>query len=820
MPKNLKIMQGVFAPYIICQAFTLLALFLLSSVIYAQTTIKTEIRLLPEGMLKEISEIEAPVRHPFEPEMVRIPAGSFTMGEDNNNEIADPTEPAHEVTFDYNFEVSKYEITRGEFQNFFDDPNTENDITFYENPICQGTNLSGGSDNQRKWNNLGFTQTDNHPVVCVSWDDAHAYIDWLNSTTGKVYRLLSESEWEYVARAGVTNKKYAIGLEGSNDITNVDARYGQSDGTVAVGRYAPNNFGLYDVHGNVSEIVEDCWHFAYALIPHPEDRTELVPTTNTSALGVVTAPSDGSAWKTQCQSHIFLIRLTGIEFSLYRGGDWQDTAKDRLEITYRGNAVRDISDLSGITLGTTSRSDTLGFRLARTIPDSEPIPPPELTSPPSGTAINIQLIPTEVNLVIESLGATTISLALADGGESVVTLPSPSQIELAPHIKKTSFTLTAVGSGSTTLILTISDRSGNPPQTRNIQVNGPPAPAAPELTSPPSGTAINIQSTSTEVNLVVEAESAATISLALADGGELVVNPPPSQIELAANMKETSFTLTAVGGGSTTLTLTVRDRFGEVTRDIQVNGPSTYPEMVKIPSGTFTIGRPPGESGSSAERPTRPVTIGYSFAVGKFELTQAQYGAFAAATTNVNNKWDTGDPNHPAASINVSDVETYISWLNRMTGQKYRLLSESEWEYAARAGTETAYSTGSNSITTQTANYNNSSGAVEVGRYPANAWGLHDVHGNVSEWVADCWHDNYGYPRKEPYPLTAPTDGSVWDINCDNPMNNVYRSGSFNEKRAIGIRSATRITQIKTNRKNFLGVRIARTLETSDPNSP
>ena len=286
-------------------------------------------------------------------------------------------------------------------------------------------------------------------------------------------------------------------------------------------------------------------------------------------------------------------------------------------------------------------------------------------------------------------------------------------------------------------------------------------------------------------------------------------------------MKEASFTLTAVGGGSTTLTLTVRDSSGKTdTRDIQVNGPSIYPEMVKVPRGTFTIGRPRGESGSSAERPTRSVTIGYSFAVGKFELTQAQYGAFAAATTNVNNKWDTGDPNHPAASINVSDVETYISWLNRMTGQKYRLLSESEWEYAARAGTETAYSTGSNSITTQTANYNNSSGAVEVGRYPANAWGLHDVHGNVSEWVADCWHDNYGYPRREPYPLTAPTDGSVWDINCDNPMNNVYRSGSFNEKRAIGIRSAIRITQIKTNRKNFLGVRIARTLEASDPNTP
>ena len=824
MLKKLKIMQSVFAPYIICQAFTLLALFLLSSVIYAQTTIKTEIRVLPEGMLKEISEIETPARHRFEPEMVRIPAGSFTMGKDNNDDFSyDPSEPPHEVTFDYNFEVSKYEISRGEFQNFFDDPNTENEISAYEDPICQGT----GAGNGIRWNNVTYgqtEQTDDHPVVCVSWDDAQAYISWLNTLTGKTYRLLSESEWEYVARAGVS-KQYSIGEEGSDDITTNDANYGRSTGpTVLVNSYEPNNFGLHNVHGNVGEWVQDCWHWGYRLLQFGNTNEYEIATTDTNA---IFAPRDGSAWETACQTAIFgtsLSQFVGLTdfsgFRTYRGESFNSSA-ERLTLTYRaapptdGQFPPDSSRANGN--GVTSRSSLIGFRLARTIPDSEPIPPPKLTSPPSGTAINIQSTSTEVNLVIESLGATTILLALADGGELVVN-PPPSQIELAPHIKKTSFTLTAVGSGSTTLILTISDRSENPAQTRNIQVNGP---AAPELTSPQSGTAINIPSTSTEVNLVIESLGATTISLALADGGELVVNPPSSPIKLAANMKEASFTLTAVGGGSTTLTLTVRDSSGKTdTRDIQVNGPSIYPEMVKVPRGTFTIGRPRGESGSSAERPTRSVTIGYSFAVGKFELTQAQYGAFAAATTNVNNKWDTGDPNHPAASINVSDVETYISWLNRMTGQKYRLLSESEWEYAARAGTETAYSTGSNSITTQTANYNNSSGAVEVGGYAANAWGLHDVHGNVSEWVADCWHDNYGYPRREPYPLTAPTDGSVWDINCDNPMNNVYRSGSFNEKRAIGIRSAIRITQIKTNRKNFLGVRIARTLEASDPNSP
>ena len=728
MLKKLKIMQGVFTPYIICQAFTLLALFLLSSVIYAQTTIKTEIRLLPEGMLKEISEIEAaPVRHRFEPEMVRIPRGSFTMGKDNNDDFSyDPSEPPHEVTFDYNFEVSKYEISRGEFQNFFDDPNTENEISAYEDPICQGT----GAGNGIRWNNVIYgqtEQTDDHPVVCVSWDDAQAYISWLNTLTGKTYRLLSESEWEYVARAGVS-KQYSIGEEGSDDITTNDANYGRSTGpTVLVNSYEPNNFGLHNVHGNVGEWVQDCWHWGYRLLQFGNTNEYEIATTDTNA---IFAPRDGSAWETACQTAIFgtsLSQFVGLTdfsgFRTYRGESFNSSA-ERLTLTYRaapptdGQFPPDSSRANGN--GVTSRSSLIGFRLARTIPDSEPIPPPKLTSPPSGTAINIQSTSTEVNLVIESLGATTISLDLADGGELVVN-PPPSQIELAPHIKKTSFTLTAVGGGSTMLTLTIRDTTNNP------------------------------------------------------------------QI-----------------------------------RDIQVNGPSIYPEMVKIPSGDFMMGAPRSEGGGGNERPVHEVEIGYSFAAGKFELTQAQYGAFVTANPDhpAGTAWNTSNEeqginhdNYPVANINVDDVAEYVTWLSTETGQKYRLLSESEWEYAARAGTTTPYSNDSDSITTADANYDNSSGgAVEVGNYPANAWGLHDVHGNVSEWVADCWHGNY---KNNP-----PPDGDVWDSNCTNANNNVYRSGSFNET-ANGMRSAKRFDQTNTDRRAFLGVRIARTLdEDSDPNSP
>ena len=101
-------------------------------------------------------------------------------------------------------------------------------------------------------------------MVCVSWDDAQAYVEWLSTTTGQTYRLLSEAEWEYVARAG-TQMAYSIpnnGGFGSDTITPEDARYGAS-GTVAAGSYRANAFGLYDVHGNAAEWVEDCWHDDY-----------------------------------------------------------------------------------------------------------------------------------------------------------------------------------------------------------------------------------------------------------------------------------------------------------------------------------------------------------------------------------------------------------------------------------------------------------------------------------------------------------------------------------------------------------------------------
>ena len=150
--------------------------------------------------------------------------------------------------------------------------------------------------------------------------------------------------------------------------------------------------------------------------------------------------------------------------------------------------------------------------------------------------------------------------------------------------------------------------------------------------------------------------------------------------------------------------------------------------------------------------------------------------------------------------INVSwnDAKEYVSWLARKTGQPYRLLTEAEWEYVARAGTTTKYAFG-NTINRQQAQFLERKTA-EVGGFPANAWGLHDMHGNVWEWCEDNWHPNY---------KGAPKDGSVWS-GGDTSLR-VLRGGSWVSDPGL-LRSANRSGSDPDTRSNGVGFRVARTL--------
>jgi formylglycine-generating enzyme required for sulfatase activity len=261
-----------------------------------------------------------------------------------------------------------------------------------------------------------------------------------------------------------------------------------------------------------------------------------------------------------------------------------------------------------------------------------------------------------------------------------------------------------------------------------------------------------------------------------------------------------------------------RSRPGAVWRDaIPGLSESACPEMVTIPSGKFLMGAPPGEERSSdVERPQHEVRIDYAFALGKHAVTFAEWDAAIAAGAKLEKPGDQGwgRDRRPVINVNWNDAKAYIAWLNSKLGLEgradaYRLPSEAEWEYACRAGTTTPFSFGA-TISTAQANYDGNStyGAGKkgeyrqkttlVGSFPANSFGLHDMHGNVREWCEDVWNANYN---------GAPTDGSAW-LTGDT-SSRVLRGGSWNNN-PIRLRSANRNWGNPTYPNNYIGFRVAR----------
>ncbi len=226
---------------------------------------------------------------------------------------------------------------------------------------------------------------------------------------------------------------------------------------------------------------------------------------------------------------------------------------------------------------------------------------------------------------------------------------------------------------------------------------------------------------------------------------------------------------------------------------------SALPEMVVIPAGSFLMGSPESEVGrSSDEGPQRRVMIAQPFAVGRFEVTFDEYDACVAAKGCAQRPDDRGwgRGRRPVINVSWNDVQEYVRWLSQTTGQRYRLLSEAEWEYAARAGTTTAYSTGS-SITTSQARFNSDS-TIAVGSFAANQFGLHDMHGNVWEWAQDCYAESYA---------GLPSNGSA--NTTQGCSYRVVRGGSWFIFPAF-LRSAGRLRYSPSYRSVNLGFRVAR----------
>ena len=236
---------------------------------------------LSEGEQRLVEAQQMALEREFAGEMVSIPGGTFRMG-DLSGDGDDDARPVHSVTVPA-YRMGKYEVT------------------FVQWDAC----VADGGCGRYRPDDEGWGRG-NRPVINVSWDDAQSFIDWLNNKTGGNFRLPSEAEWEYAARAGSTTKyhfgnsesqlcRYANHADDSTDYSNRNKSCsdGVGERTAVVGRYLPNSYGLYDMHGNVWEWVQDCWNDSYE-----------------------GAPSDGIAWNSgDCSQRV------------RRGGSWYNTSQ-------------------------------------------------------------------------------------------------------------------------------------------------------------------------------------------------------------------------------------------------------------------------------------------------------------------------------------------------------------------------------------------------------------------------------------------------------------------------------------------------------------
>jgi len=255
-------------------------------------------------------------------------------------------------------------------------------------------------------------------------------------------------------------------------------------------------------------------------------------------------------------------------------------------------------------------------------------------------------------------------------------------------------------------------------------------------------------------------------------------------------------------------------RLGVLFQDRLKDG-SKAPKMVVIPAGLFQMGCLAKECPYDDEKPVHQVSLAKNFALSQTEVTFEDYDRFAKATKRElpsDRGWGRGS--RPVINVDWNDAKAYVKWLSGQTGEQYRLPTEAEWEYAARAGTTTLFSTG-DCIGSDEANYRGTSPlngcekgeyrekTVEVGSFPANAFGLQDMHGNVDEWTEDCWHGDY---------TDAPNDGRAWlegaGAECGR---RVIRGGSWNYT-AEFMRSAYRFVLTTGGTSYGLGFRLARAL--------
>jgi len=669
--------------------------------------------------------------------MVLIPAGEFTLG---SYDSADE-KPPHRVRITKPFHLGQHEVTVGQFRKFVADSKY---------------------DASTRWQNAFSGQTDDHPVVNVSWNDAKAFCDWLSKKEAHGYRLPTEAEWEYACRAG-TQTKYGFG-----DDPGGLGEYGWFGGnsqlqTHPVGQKKPNAWGLYDVYGNVWEWCADWYDSAYygdvgqvGNLPH--------------------APADDPVGPS-----------SGADRAI-RGGAWGCFATTN-------RSARRSGDQPG------ARRHDLGFRVARDVtPSPFPARPAEIG--------RVQIVLSDPTAKVEvKVDGNVIGPAALKG--PITLAAGRHRLEVTSEEFDDHTSSFAVRAG-TQEVLPVALKPKPPPPavtgTVRIELSEPQAQLQVKVDGNP------VDSAKLDEGLVLPAgdhrlevtsgqSEGYTSSFTVRAGRQEVLRIPRTpKLPLGPPLAAAPFDAAQARRH--------RESWGRHLGVPVETANSAGMKFVLIPAGEFLMG---SSDGDSNERPPHKVRITKPFYLGQYEVTVGQFRQFVSESgyADWNDRWETAFPsqtdNHPVVGVSWDAAKAFCDWLSKKEHKEYRLPTEAEWEYACRAGSVGKYCFGDDEAALgEYAWHSGDSGSQThvVGQKKPNAWALHDMHGNAREWCAD-WYgsDYYG---------SSPTDDPKGPSSGAFPLLRVVRGGSWSSAARLS-RSAHRTADSQDCILHFEGFRVART---------
>jgi len=676
-------------------------------------------------------------------EMIWVEPGTFMMGSPETEEGRGTDETQHEVTLTKGFYLGKYEVTQAQYEAV----------------------MAGNTQGLEPTPSM-FENNPNRPVERVLWDDVQVFLERLNEQeagnlpAGWAYTLPTEAEWEYACRAGTTTV-YNWG----DTITSDNANYNQNIGeTSNVGSYAPNQWGFYDMHGNIWEWTSDTL------------RT----------------------FSSVAQTDPFGLEDLGAD-RVGRGGSW---------------------NLSDVTLRSAHRyslpprtiAGDIGFRLAYKWVG-------EGSSPQSSFIWENEEL--DLNELDQFMGSQNANYSKTGQVEPVAYSRDLWDISQDRRADKYAYFDGVVQSYAP---MQYTETNADDPNGYNDLLHSDLQGPFSELihdertlhTEKMEDAVVSIDDVDYQTKVykmreVIGFESLNGIEYHEERTRILWIN---QEFGLLKWTEENNLYSDLLGGASTPVIdenfwyYLIRDDAESETQ------PSTHTvdlnstvdlEMIWVEPGTFMMGSPETEEGRGTNETEHNVTLTKGFYLGKYEVTQAQYEAVMTGNTDSLSATPSqygGNPDRPVEKVSWDDIQKFLTRLNAQeagnipAGWAYVLPTEAQWEYACRAGTTTVYSWG-NTVTSVNANYNLNIGEnSNVGDYPANPWGFYDMHGNVWEWTAD-WYVA-AYPTDNPtIDPTGPASGS----------SRVLRGGSW---LLVGahLRSAERHSGHPSARPNTFGFRV------------